>query len=119
MPQTVLVVDDEREYLELLEALLAPDGYEVVPCPVPTEAHQKVSLLQPKIVIVDLLAEGGYGWRVIDQLTSDPQLAGKHIILCTARARGAAARARAALRLQRMAKALSTNASVLGAASES
>lgn len=84
MAKTVMVVDDDSDFLELLDALLAPEGYDVVSCIDPTVAFEKIKALHPDVVVVDLLMPGRTGWQIIEQTKNDPIVSTTHIIVCTA-----------------------------------
>ncbi len=51
---TVLVVDDERNYLVVLETLLSEDGYEVITAESGSQALQILEELEPDLVLTDL-----------------------------------------------------------------
>jgi CheY-like chemotaxis protein len=79
----VLVVDDDPDFLDLMDAVLSPEGYAVLPCLDAGAAYSKAKQYSPAVVIVDLLMPGVSGWQLIEQLKGDPQTAGVHIIVCT------------------------------------
>jgi DNA-binding response OmpR family regulator len=89
-----MVLDDDQDFVDLLEIVLEQEGFRVVPCPAPNEAHRMARQLWPDTLIVDLLMPGLNGWQVIEQLRSDPRLGGVHIIVCTASVFGAQSLAR-------------------------
>lgn len=84
MAKIVMVVDDDPDLLELLDLVLSEEGYQVVPCPVSTEACHKARQVRPAVVIVNLIMHGLDGWQVIEQLKADPATAGIPLIVCSA-----------------------------------
>lgn len=84
MAKTVQVVDDDRDFLDLLEAVLAPEGYRVVSCADPAQAYAEARRVHPDVLVVDLLMPVCSGWQIIEQVRADPTLAGLPIIVCTA-----------------------------------
>jgi len=86
MAKTLLVVDDDPDFSELLEAVLTPEGYTVVPCSDPTQAQQMARQLRPDAIMVDVIMRGLNGWQVIEQLKADSQTARIPIVVCTAAA---------------------------------
>lgn len=84
MAKTVVVVDDDPDFLGMLEAVLQPAGYGVVPCLESTAVYQKAQQLRPDVIILDLLMPGQSGWQIIEQLKADPQTARISVIVCTA-----------------------------------
>jgi CheY-like chemotaxis protein len=81
----VVVIDDTREILELLQELLEEEGYRVTPCPELLDvAHIKA--LRPDVIVQDLLFAGTQeaGWKLLTLARLDPDLAQIPIVLCTA-----------------------------------
>ncbi|HZG68997.1 MAG TPA: GAF domain-containing protein, partial [Herpetosiphonaceae bacterium] len=71
-PPQVLAIDDEPLALELIEAVLQPEGYAVLKA---TSGEMGLALAQqawPAVVIVDLLMPGLDGFTVVDRLRADP-----------------------------------------------
>ena len=52
--ETILVVDDEKNYLVVLEALLSEEGYEVLTTPNPLEALEIINNVDLDLVITDM-----------------------------------------------------------------
>ena len=52
--ETILVVDDEKNYLVVLEALLSDEGYEVLTTPDPLEALNIINRVDLDLVITDM-----------------------------------------------------------------
>lgn len=52
--ETILVVDDEKNYLVVLEALLSEEGYEVLTTPNPSEALDIINHVDLDLVITDM-----------------------------------------------------------------
>ena len=84
MSETVLVVDDDSDFLEMMDAVLTSEGYSVASCAASTEAQQKAQQLQPAVIIVDLRMRDLSGWQVIEQLKAEPTTACLPVIFCTA-----------------------------------
>ena len=81
----VLLIDDTQEILDLMTELLADEGYRV------TASHallnlEKVKALAPDVIVQDILFEGTQelGWKFLELVRLDPELAGIPLILCTA-----------------------------------
>lgn len=84
MTCTVLVVDDDPDFLEMMDLVLSPQGYRVEVCDVPSDAYQRAKTIMPDALIVDLVMPGLGGWGVIEQLRADPSLASTKVLVCTA-----------------------------------
>lgn len=61
----ILVVDDEDRSLRLVEAMLAPEGYEVVLAHSGQEGLEKIRDTCPDIVLLDIMMPGMDGFEVL------------------------------------------------------
>ena len=85
MPQTVLVVDDERDIVELLRYNLAQAGFRVVSA---SEGRQAIDLARrerPDLIVLDLMLPVLPGAEVARLLKQDPATRGIPILMLTAR----------------------------------
>jgi adenylate cyclase len=83
-PARILVVDDTPTNVRLLEALLAPRGYEVTEA---TSGEEALSLLEkehPDLVLLDILMPGVDGYEVCRRLRANPETAHLPVIMITA-----------------------------------
>jgi two-component system NtrC family response regulator len=64
---TVLIVDDEKNYLVVLEALLASEGYEIVTSDIPKEALRLVKESDLDLVITDMKMPGISGMTILEE----------------------------------------------------
>jgi DNA-binding response OmpR family regulator len=83
VPQTVLVVDDERNIVQLVHLYLSKDGFRVESASSGREAIDKVRTLRPDLVVLDLMLPELDGLEVCRRLRKDGDLP---IIMLTARA---------------------------------
>ena len=84
-PPRVLAIDDEPLALELIEAVLQPEGYAVLKA---TSGEIGLALAQqarPAVVIVDLLMPGLDGFTVVDRLRADLATAKTPIVILTSK----------------------------------
>jgi len=65
---TILIVDDEKNYLVILEALLAPEGYEVITEPNPINALRLVKETDFDLVITDMKMPKMDGIELLDEV---------------------------------------------------
>jgi CheY-like chemotaxis protein len=87
MAKRVVIVDDDRVIRQLLEVNLELEGYEVVATASDgKEALDKITELQPDLVILDIMMPKMDGLEVCRHLKSDPDLAAIPIVLLSARA---------------------------------
>ena len=79
------VVEDDPAILALIQELLQSEGYL---CLIASSAKAGLELAQqerPDLLIVDVVLGSAHaGWKLLDQLGSDPYTAALPIIICTA-----------------------------------
>lgn len=81
--KTILTIDDDPQILSLYERYLRPKGYQVIRLNDPARAKERVRQLRPFAVILDIMMPGYDGWRVLDDLKSDPQTRSIPVIICS------------------------------------
>jgi DNA-binding response OmpR family regulator len=64
----LLVIDDEPDTILLLKGILEREGYEVTGASNGLEALQKIKLVQPALVITDMMMPQMDGWQTIQKL---------------------------------------------------
>jgi two-component system NtrC family response regulator len=65
--ETILIVDDEKNYLVVLEALLAPEGYEILTTQKAKEALRLIGESDLDLVITDMKMPGMNGMELLDE----------------------------------------------------
>ena len=68
----LLVVDDDRNFLELAERLFAREGYTPICTDAPQSALQIARTAKPTAIFLDILMPGFDGWDVLAALKADP-----------------------------------------------
>ncbi len=82
MAQTILVVDDEKHIVQLVKLYLTNEGYQVEVAHNGQEALDKVRLLRPDLIVLDLMLPEVGGLEVCRQLRQESDVP---IIMLTAR----------------------------------
>ncbi|PKL41059.1 MAG: two-component system response regulator [Spirochaetae bacterium HGW-Spirochaetae-1] len=80
----LLIVDDQIQNIELLEAYLLPQGYEIVEASNGAEALEKLSGNRIDLVLLDVMMPGMDGFEVTRRVREDTTLGLLPIILVTA-----------------------------------
>jgi two-component system phosphate regulon response regulator PhoB len=83
--ETILVVDDEEDILELLDYNLSRHGYAVSRAASGEAALEEVRANPPHLVILDLMLPGMDGLEVCRILKKDERTAGVPVLMLTAR----------------------------------
>ncbi|MCX7927391.1 MAG: response regulator [Candidatus Omnitrophica bacterium] len=72
MEKKILVVDDDKEFLEELQETLTLSGYEVKAISDPRKALAVAMQLKPDIIVLDLKMPGMTGFEVVNKIKSTP-----------------------------------------------
>jgi adenylate cyclase len=80
---TILVVDDIPENVRLLDAVLAPRGYDVLTAVSGKEALDRVATAQPDLILLDVVMPGIDGYAVCEALRADEETAVLPVIMVT------------------------------------
>jgi adenylate cyclase len=83
-PQRILVVDDLPQNVKLLEAVLAPRGYDVLSAASGEEALSMLAEQQPDLVLLDVVMPGLDGYAVCRRLRDDPATRFLPVVMITA-----------------------------------
>jgi CheY-like chemotaxis protein len=84
-PPLIAIVDDDRAFIELMEAALADEGYETIACADSEWAYDLIARSQPALVLLDIrMAYPTAGWDVLTLLRFDPTTAQLPVIICSA-----------------------------------
>ena len=83
-PITVLAVDDQLLNLRLLDAVLSPRGYRVVPAASGQEALAWLRETRPDLVLLDVMMPGIDGYEVCRRIRRDPETAFLPVVMITA-----------------------------------
>ena len=68
----VLIVDDDREFLDLAERLLRKEGFSPICTDAPESVLQLARAVSPEVIFMDILMPGLSGWDAMAMLKSDP-----------------------------------------------
>lgn len=82
--ERILIVDDEAQNLELMEALLASAGYEILLAHEGEEALRLARERRPDLLLLDLMMPGLSGFEVCARVKTDPQTGGIPVLFVTA-----------------------------------
>jgi DNA-binding response OmpR family regulator len=92
MPSTIMVVDDEEAMRHLLRIVLSRAGYRVIEAIDGRDALEKLVLVQPDLMIIDVLMPFLNGFEVVQQIRAHPHTAQLPVMLLSSRADAAAQR---------------------------
>ncbi len=82
----VLVVDDERHIVRLVQVNLERQGYEVLTAYDGVECLEKAKSERPDLIVLDVMMPRMDGFEALQRLKSDPETSHIPVIMLTARA---------------------------------
>ena len=83
-PEKILIADDEPDILEILKYNLVKEGYDVTTAKDGDEAIAKASLINPDLVILDIMMPRKNGVEVCEILRAQPKFKDTLILFLTA-----------------------------------
>jgi signal transduction histidine kinase/CheY-like chemotaxis protein len=83
---TAVAIDDDAKALELVTAVLEPEGWTVLRAASGEDGVALTRSRRPSVVLVDLVMPGMDGFDVVAQLRGDPETAAIPIVILTAKA---------------------------------
>jgi signal transduction histidine kinase/CheY-like chemotaxis protein len=79
----VLVVEDSVEAAMLYEKYLAGAGCQVLHARTSHEAREALTLVKPRVIVLDVLLQGEDSWTLLAELKRRPETAGIPVVLAT------------------------------------
>ena len=83
----IVVVNDNPDFLELVETLLRDENYNVRVCQFGDQAYRFIKDERPELLILDVRMVGVDEWQVLDMVKLDPQTSSIPVIVCSAAVR--------------------------------
>lgn len=77
----VLVIDDDKEYLSLMDRMLRKEGFSPILTDQPASALQLARAVKPELILLDVLMPEIDGWEVVDDLKAAPETAAIPLIM--------------------------------------
>ncbi|MFA0736309.1 MAG: hypothetical protein LASZOEIN_002622 [Candidatus Fervidibacter sp.] len=86
LKKRVLVVDDERHIVRLVQVNLERQGYEVLTAYDGVECLEKAKSEKPDLIVLDVMMPRMDGFEALQRLKTDPETSHIPVIMLTARA---------------------------------
>lgn len=80
----VLLVDDDNENVQLLQAFLSAQGYHVITAASGAEALKRAKLDKPELILMDVVLPDISGLEVLQHLKKDPDTANIAVVIVSA-----------------------------------
>jgi len=84
MAKKILLIDDEKDFIETVSFSLATNGFDVSTAPDGPSGIEQAISYKPDLIILDLMMPGINGYEVAGRLKSDKATADIPIIVLTA-----------------------------------
>ena len=84
--QTVLVINDSPEFLELMREFLSDEGYAPETHNGGEQVLERVKQVAPALIVLDLVLGQVDGWVILSRLLADDETRAIPVILCSAAA---------------------------------
>jgi CheY-like chemotaxis protein len=81
--RTVLIVDDNRDILELFDRYLKPHDYAVITVDLPGEVLSRARSVRPTAIVLDLMMPDQDGWDLMQTLQNHPETRTIPIVVCS------------------------------------
>ena len=81
--KTVVVIEDDEDFLSLVKMMLADTGLEIVPALGGREGLDAIRQYHPDLVILDLALPDISGWEVFMQMRAEPATRETPVIILT------------------------------------
>lgn len=85
MAEKVLIVDDDREMVELIDLFLSNAGFITLAAFSGEEALEKTFKEKPDLILLDIMMPRIDGWEVLRRIKNDPKVQGTPVAFITAR----------------------------------
>ncbi len=85
MAAKILVVDDDREMVELIDLFLGNAGFSTISAYSGEEALEKTFRERPDLILLDIMMPKVDGWEVLRRIKNDPEVRDTPVAFITAR----------------------------------
>lgn len=85
MAEKVLIVDDDKEMVELIDLFLSNAGFITLAAFSGEEALEKTFQEKPDLILLDIMMPRIDGWEVLRRIKNDPEVQGTPVAFITAR----------------------------------
>ena len=80
-PQKILLLDDNRDLLQIVQIILKGQGYETVLASSIEEALLKIKIHKPVLILMDVCLSEGDGYSFCNRLKNDPETSNVRVIM--------------------------------------
>lgn len=82
---TIAVVNNDTDFLNLMDELLTLEGYRTIVCREGERAYALMKEIRPDLIVLDIrLEHAESGWTILELLRLDPATTAIPVIVCSA-----------------------------------
>ena len=85
MAKRILVIDDEKDIIEILQAILQHEGYDVITAYDGEEGLRKVAEQKPDLIVTDIMMPKIDGFAFTQKVKEDPDTCDIPVVMLTAK----------------------------------
>lgn len=82
--KTILVVDDERDLLTAVAAVLEDEGFEIIECGNGRDALDELRKRRPDLALIDVMMPFMSGTELVAEIQREPELSDLPVVLMSA-----------------------------------
>ena len=79
----IMVVDDDAQSLELMEAMLVPNGYEVITVSDGSKALVTIPVKKPDLILLDIMMPGLDGYATLSKIKENKTISNIPVVMLT------------------------------------
>ncbi|MFO7635385.1 MAG: response regulator [Caldilinea sp.] len=79
----VLVIDDNADWLELVQRYASGSRYQIIGAREPATARALAEKVQPSLILLDVMMQNVDGWQVLGELHQEPSTSHIPVVICT------------------------------------
>ena len=79
----IMVVDDDAQSLELMEAMLVPNGYEVITASDGSKALVTIPVKKPDLILLDIMMPGLDGYATLSKIKENKTISNIPVVMLT------------------------------------
>jgi len=83
----ILVIDDEPQVTEIIDAFLSNAGHQVVVDNIASSGLKKAKMVKPDVILLDIMMPDSDGYSVCNELKNDPETAKIPVVFLTGKDR--------------------------------
>lgn len=84
--RVVVCIEDEKEMIDLVKLILEQQGFEVFGAVGGVQGLEQIALVEPDLVLLDLMMPGMDGWEVYQKMKASEPMRHIPVIIVTAKA---------------------------------